>query len=75
MIFAIELKRCIANAGIFGIVISKLCHEIKLYSIILFKVDKGLEVSFYYIILLFDLTICLWVESNGEFSLDITKIA
>ena len=42
-----------ANASIFGIVVSKLYHEKKLCPIILFKIDKGLKVRFYYTILFF----------------------
>ena len=59
MISAIKLKKYIASAGIFGIIITKLCHGKKPYPIILLKINKGLEIGFYYAILLFGLTICL----------------
>ena len=59
MISAIELKKCVANAGIFGIVVGKFRYRKKLYPIILLKVDKGLEVGFYYTILPFSLIDCL----------------
>ena len=74
MIPAIELKKCMANASILGIVIGKLCHGKKPCPIILFKVDKDSEVSFYLTILPFGLTFRLWVEGNGEFPLDAKEI-
>ena len=59
MIFGIELKRYMAGADIFGIIVSQLHHKKKPYLIILFKVDKDLKVSFHYAILPFGLTIQL----------------
>ena len=59
MISAIELKKCVAGAGILGIIISKLCYKKKPYPIILLKVDKDLEVGFYHIILPLNLAIRL----------------
>ena len=74
MISVIELEYCIAGADIFDIVVSKLCHRKKLCSIILLKVDKGLEVGFYCIILLYGLIVYLWVEGYREFPLDAKEI-
>ena len=71
MIFAIKLERRMAGASIFGIIISKLYYKKKLYPIILLKVNKNLEVSFYCIILPLNLAICLWVEDDEEFLLDV----
>ena len=59
IIFAIELKRHIANASIFNIIIGKLYYKKKLCLIILYKVDKSPKIDFYYAILSFDLAICL----------------
>ena len=59
MISAIELEKYMAGTSIFSIIVSKLCYEKKLCPIILLEIDKGLEVGFYYAILLFDLTIRL----------------
>ena len=64
MISAIELKRDVANASILGIIVSKLRYEKKSCPIILFKIDKGLEVGFYHTILPFSLAVCLWVEGS-----------
>ena len=75
MISAIELKRCIANVGIFSIVVSELRYENKLCSIILLKVDKSLKVGFYYIILPLSLVVHLQVEDGNESLLDIEEIA
>ena len=66
MVFVIELKRCVTNAGIFGIVIGKLCHKEEPCPIILLKVNKGLEIGFHCTILPFGLPVCLRVKSGGE---------
>ena len=75
MISAIELKRYVAGIGILGDVIGKLCSGKKLCLIILLKVDKSLEISFYYTILPLCLALYLWVESGREFLLDAKEIA
>ena len=69
MIFAIELKKCVVNTSILGVVIDKLRYGKKPCLIILLKVDKSLEVGFYYTILPFGLPVWLVVESNREFLL------
>ena len=63
-----------ANTGIFGVIVGKLRHEKKPCLIILLKVDKSSKVGFYYTILAFGLTVCLWVEGDGEYLLDAKKI-
>ena len=75
MIFAIELEKYVAGASIFDIVISKLCHKKKSCLIILLKVDKSSEVSFYYTILSLSFAVCLWIKGGREFLLDVKKIA
>ena len=75
MISAIELKRCVAGAGILGIVVSELRHGKKSCPIILLEVDEGLEVGFHRTILSLSLAVYLWVESRGEFPLDAKEIA
>ena len=47
----IEFKKYVAGDNIFYIIIDKFCYKKKLYLIILFKIDKNLKISFYYIIL------------------------
>ena len=64
-----------ANIGILGIIISKLCHGKKPYLIILFKVDKGLEVGFHHTILLLNLAVRLQMEGDGESLFDAKEIA
>ena len=75
MISAIELEKYVADASILGVVIGKLHYGKKPCLIILFKVDKGLAIDFFYIILPFDLTICLWIEGGGKSPLYAEKIA
>ena len=74
MISAIELKKYVANAGILGVIVDILYHKNKPCSIILLEVNKGLEVSFYCAILLFGLTVRLWIEDGKEFLLDVKDI-
>ena len=64
MIFILELKKYVASASIFNIIISKFYYKKKLYLIILFKIDKSLKISFYYTILSFDLAIYFKIEGN-----------
>ena len=75
MIFAIELKKCMAGAGILGIVVSKLRYGKKPCPIILFKVDKGSEVGFHRTILSLSLAVRLRVEGGGKSPLDVEEIA
>ena len=63
------------GANILDIIIDKLCYEKKLYPIILFKVDKNLEIGFYYTILSLNIAVCLRLEGNKEFLLDAKEIA
>ena len=74
VISIVELKKRVANTSIFGIIISKFCHRKKPYLVILFEIDKGLKVDFYYTILSFNLTIYLWIEGNKKFLLDVKEI-
>ena len=59
MISAVKLKKHMAGASIFSIIIGKLCYGKKLCSIIFLKVDKDLEISFYCTIQPFSLAIHL----------------
>ena len=75
MISAIELEKCVAGAGILGIVVNKLRHGKKLCPIILLEVDEGSEIGFYHTILPLSLAVRLLVEGGGESPLDVEKIA
>ena len=75
MIFGIEIERCVAGAGILGIIVSEFRHKKKLCPIILLEVDEGSEVSFYCTILPLSLAVRLRVKGGGEFPLDAKEIA
>lgn len=62
MITAIQLEKRIADTHILSIIISKLGHWQEHYLVILFEIDKDLEVSLYCTILMFGLAVCLRVE-------------
>ena len=74
MISAVELKRHIASASIFDIIIGKFHYKKKPYPVILFKMKKSTKVGFYGTILPLDQTVCLWVEGDKKSSLDIKEI-
>lgn len=63
-----------AGICILSIVIRKLSHWQEAYQIIFVKIDKNLEVRFYYITLMFDLTVDLQIEENEKFLFDTKKI-
>ena len=67
MISVVEFKGCVANASIFGIIVSKLYYRNKLCLIILIKINKGLKVSFYYALSSFNLAVCLQIEDRRKF--------
>lgn len=70
VVVVLQLKRCIANASVFYIIIGKVSYWKKFCLIILLKIDKGLEVDFYHAILSPSLTVSLKVEGNREFLLN-----
>ena len=90
MISAIELKSYMVSISILSIIVSKLYHkkkpylvilfkvdkglEIGFYCTILFKIDKGLEIDFYHTILPLSLAVYLWIKSDGEFLCNAKKI-
>ena len=74
MISAIKLKKCVAAASIFSVVVSKFHHRKKSCPIILLEIDKGLEIGFHRIILPLCLAVRLRVESNGESPLNTKEI-
>ena len=63
---AIQLEGGIAGAGIFCIIIGKFSHWQQPCPVILFIVDKSLEVGIHYIIVPFSLAISLRVEGGRE---------
>ena len=68
MISAIELKKRVAGARIFGIIIGKLYHRQKPCPVLLLEVDKGPKISFNCAILPFNPAVRLKVEYGEEFS-------
>ena len=74
MNFKIELEKCMTDTGIFSIIIGKLPYRKKPYPIILLKVDKSLEVGFYYAILHFGLTVRLLIKDGRKSPLNAKEI-
>ena len=54
-----KLEKYMAGASILDVIIIKLCHEKMPYPIILFKVDKSLEIGFHHIFLLLSFAVYL----------------
>ena len=67
MVAIVQLKRRIASAHIFSIVESILSHWQELCPVILFEIDKSLDIGFYWIVLTFGLAVCLRMESYEKF--------
>ena len=63
-----------ADACIFGIIISKLGHGQESGPIILFKIDEDSKIGLYGTILPFCLAVCLRVKSGGEAAFDPKEI-
>ena len=74
MIFIVELKRRVANASMFGIIIDNFCYRKKPCLVILFEIDKGSKINFHYTILPFGLIVHLWVEGAEESLLNVKEI-
>ena len=64
MIATVQFKRHVTGACVLCIVISKLGHRQEPSLVILFKVDKGLEVALYGTILAHCLTVSLQVKRD-----------
>ena len=62
------------NASIFCIIISKFSYKKESSLIILFVIDKNLEIDLYYTILPWSLAINLKVKSSEEFLLYLKKV-
>ena len=63
---AVKLKRCVTNTNVFYIIISKFSHKKKFGLIILFVINKNLEINLYCIVLPLGLAINLWAKSNRK---------
>ena len=74
MIAAVQLKKCVAGAGVFCIIISKFRHQKKSCPVVLFEVDKGSEVDFYRAVLPLGLAVSLRVKDGGEFLFNAKKV-
>ena len=74
MVAIIQLKKYIAGARILNIIIIELSHWQKPYLAILFKVDKGLEISFHCTILSFDLAVYLKIEGSWKPPFDAKEV-
>lgn len=67
----VQVKRHIIGTNIFCIIISKFDYRKEPGPIVLFVMNKSLEISLYYIILLFNLAINLKIKNYGEPLLDL----
>lgn len=73
VIAAIQLKKYMVSVCIPGIIISKLNNKPKLFSVILYPIDKEPKIYFYYIVLSFSLPINLRVKSYRKLLLDVKE--
>ena len=66
MVAAVQLKRCVAGAGVFRIIIGKFSYRKESCPVVLLEVDKSLEVGFHRAVLPLGLAVSLRVEGGGE---------
>ena len=59
MVAAVQLKMYVADVGIFRIIIDEFSYWKKPYSVVLLKVNKGMEISFHCAVLSFGLAVSL----------------
>lgn len=74
MIFTTYFKNYISNISFFSIIIYKFSNWQKFYKIILLKVNKDLELYFYYTILILDFSISLRIKNSEKLILDSKKV-
>ena len=74
MIYIINFKKLVVNIAILYIIVGKLYYKKKQYLIILFKVNKGSKIGFYYIILPFCPFNYFQVNDKKKFLCNIKKI-
>ena len=74
MISTIQVEKYLPNNYIFSVIICKVSYWQKLYLIFLLKVDKNLEIHFYYTIFIFGLLINLRVKGNRKLILDFEEV-
>ena len=75
MVAAIEFKRRVTGAGVFGVIVRKLSHWWKTGPVILFKVNKGSEVGLHSAVLPLCFTVSLQVKRIGELTLNDEEVA
>ena len=75
MVATVQLKRRIVKTCIFDVVICELRYWLEPGPIVLFKVDKELNVDLYNAVLPFCLAISLRIKSHGKPLFDAKKVA
>ena len=74
MIAAVQLKGCVAGAGVFCIIIGKFSHQKEPCPIVLLEVNEGTELGFYCAVFLLGLAISLRVEGCKNFLFDSEEV-
>lgn len=75
MVAIVQLKWYIADAYIFGIIISKHNHKQELDPIVLIEIDKSLKICLHNTVLPLYFTFCLRAKSGQEIILNLKKVA
>lgn len=74
MVAIVEFKKSMSDTCILGIIIYKLRHWEESGLIILFPIYKCSKVRFYCTVLSCSLAVGLWIEGNGELSLNAKEV-
>ena len=73
MISIVLYKRCVFSISVFSIIIYKFSYKLKLCLVILPKIDKNLEIKFYYTVLIFNLFVSSRVKQKKKLLLNLKK--
>ena len=74
MIAAVQLKRYVAGAGVFCIIIGKFSYWKEPCPLITLKVDENSKIAFYCTILPFGLGVSLRLEGYGKSPFDFEEV-
>ena len=74
MVAVVQLKGCVAGAGIFRIIISKFSHQKEPCSVVLLEINEGTKVGFHCAVLPLGLAVNLRIEGCGKSPFNSEKV-
>lgn len=74
IIAVVKHKRYMVNTYILSIIICKFCFGQELCPIVMFLIEKNMQINFYFIILSLGPAVCLWIKCSGELLLNAEEL-